>query len=81
MSEQVAEIDQALDQLQAAYKAAVEEWVVAIREEEALASGNHSVAEIDKWEAASFKEEDLRNKVKDAKDAYEDALRKKFFDV
>ena len=32
---------QELDQLQAAYRAAVDEWVAAIREEEALASGNH----------------------------------------
>ena len=36
-----------LDELQAAYKAAVEEWIVAIRREEALASVNHTVAELD----------------------------------
>jgi hypothetical protein len=34
-----------LDQLQVAYKAAVEEWITAIRQEEALASVNHSVSE------------------------------------
>ncbi len=39
-----------LDQLQADYKAAVEHWVTAIRKEEALASVNHSVAEIDAWD-------------------------------
>jgi len=39
-----------LDRLQAAYKAAVEEWIVAIRKEEALASVNHTIAEVDKWE-------------------------------
>jgi hypothetical protein len=39
-----------LDQMQAAYKAAVEEWIAAIKEEEALASVNHTVAEVDKWE-------------------------------
>ena len=81
MQEQVSEIDAALDQLQGAYKAAVEEWVTAIREEEALASANHSVAEIDQWEAANFKEEELRTKVKAAKKDYEDALRKKYFDM
>jgi hypothetical protein len=69
-----------LDQMQAAYKAAVEEWIKAIREEEALASVNHSVAEVDEWEAAHFREDELRNAVKAAKKQYEDALRRKFFD-
>ncbi len=68
-----------LDQMQAKYKAAVEEWVAAIRAEEALASVNHSVAEIDKWEGADDSEEEARGKVKAAKKAYEDALREKFF--
>ncbi len=69
-----------LDQLQSAYKAAVDEWVAAIRAEEALASVNHSVADLDQWEAAGFREEELRDEVKSAKAAYEDALRMKFFD-
>ncbi len=68
-----------LDQLQAAYKSAVEDWIKAIRDEESLASVNHSVAEIDQWEATHFREEDLRNTVKAAKRQYEDALRLKFF--
>jgi hypothetical protein len=68
-----------LDTLQAAYKSAVEEWIAAIRKEEALASVNHDVAEVDSWEAAHFKEDELRGKVKDAKEKYEDALREKFF--
>jgi hypothetical protein len=68
-----------LDQMQAAYKAAVEEWIAAIKEEEALASVNHTVAEVDQWEAAHFKEDGMRNKVKAAKKQYEDALREKFF--
>jgi hypothetical protein len=69
-----------LDRLQGAYKAAVEEWIAAIRQEEALVSVTpHSVAEIDKWEAAHFAEDDLRNKVKAAKKDYEDGLRHKFF--
>jgi hypothetical protein len=68
-----------LDQLQSAYKAAVEEWIKAIRHEEALASVNHSVAEVDQWEQAHFEEDDLRGKVKAAKKDYEDALRRKFF--
>jgi hypothetical protein len=68
-----------LDQRQAAYKAAVEEWVTAIREEEVLASGNHSEAEIDSWEAADFREEHAREKAKVAKKEYENALRERFF--
>ena len=68
-----------LDQMQDAYKAAVEEWIAAIKQEEALASVNHSIAEVDKWEAAHFKEDEIRNKVKAAKKRYEDALRQEFF--
>jgi len=68
-----------LDQLQREYISAVEQWIVAIRREEALATVNHSVAEVDKWEQANFAEDELRNKMKAAKKLYEDALRLKFF--
>jgi len=68
-----------LNRMQGAYKAAVEEWLAAIKEEEALASVNHTIAEVDKWEAAHFKEDEIRSKVKAAKKHYEDALREKFF--
>jgi hypothetical protein len=68
-----------LDQLQTAYKNAVDQWISAIREEEALASANHSEAQVDTWEAAGFREEDARNKAKEAKKQYEDAIREKFF--
>ena len=71
--------DDELDGLQSAYKAAVESWITAIKQEEALASGNHSIAEVDKWEQAYFLEDELRSKVKAAKKEYEDALRRKFF--
>lgn len=70
----------ALDRLQAAYKAAVEEWIAAIKREEALASVNHDVAEVDEWEAAHFKEDEMRDKVLAAKKEYENALRAKFYD-
>ena len=53
-----------LDKLQAAYKDTVEAWIRAIRKEEALASVNHDVAEIDQWEQAHLEEDELRNKVK-----------------
>jgi hypothetical protein len=68
-----------LDRLQEAYKAAVEEWIAAIKHEEALASVNHDVAEIDEWEAAHFKEDEMRDNVLAAKKEYEDALRAKLF--
>jgi hypothetical protein len=79
MENETSEETIVLDQLQAAYKAAVDEWVVAIRKEEALASVNHTVAEVDQWEKAHFEEDEARNKVLAAKEAYEDALRRKFF--
>jgi hypothetical protein len=68
-----------LDQMQSAYKAAVEEWIAAIKQEEALASVNHSIADVDKWEQAHFTEDEIRSKVKAAIKLYEDALRKKFW--
>jgi hypothetical protein len=68
-----------LDRMQKNYKAAVDEWVAAIRQEEALASVNHNVAEVDAWESAGFREEEARSKAKAAKGAYESALREEFF--
>ncbi len=80
MSTDTSELDTSdLDQMQNAYKAAVEEWIAAIKQEEVLASVNHSVAEIDKWEGAHFREDEIRSKVKVAKKRYENALREKFF--
>jgi hypothetical protein len=68
-----------LDSMQRNYKVAVDEWINAIRTEEALASTNHDVAEIDQWEGASNREEGARGKAKAAKQAYESALRQEFF--
>jgi hypothetical protein len=75
----MADIQQELDRLQAAYKEAVDAWVTAIRQEEALASVNHSVAEVDQWEAAYFREDRKRREVQYRKRLYEDALRREFF--
>jgi hypothetical protein len=72
----MSDAERELDEKQAAYKQAVDAWVKAIRDEEALASVAHNVAEIDAWEAAAFHEEDLRNEARAAKTAYEDALRR-----
>ncbi len=68
-----------LDALQQKYKELVELWIATIRKEEALASVNHSIAEIDEWEEAHLREDEMRNAVKTAKKEYEDALRNKFF--
>jgi hypothetical protein len=68
-----------LEQMQSAYKAAVEQWIAAIKHEEALVSVTQTIADVDKWEEAHFAEEDIRSKVKAAKKDYEDALRRKFF--
>jgi hypothetical protein len=62
-----------------AYKAAVEHWIASIREEEALASVEPSVVQIDTWEHAHFAEEEARNHAIDAKKEYEDALRQRLF--
>ena len=68
-----------LDALQADYRNAVEAWIAAIRKEEALASVNHTVADVDQWVQAHFEEDEMRSNVKIAKAKYEDALREKFF--
>jgi len=68
-----------LDRLQESYKSAVDVWVAAIHYESALASVNHTVAEVDQWEHAAAREEEARKKVKAAKAVYEAALRQEFF--
>lgn len=71
--------DSNLDHLQRVYKSAVEEWIAAIKHEEALASVGHSIAKLDRWEAAHFREEEIRGKVLAAKKRYEEALRERDF--
>jgi hypothetical protein len=68
-----------LNEMQRTYRAAVDEWIAAIRREETLASVNHSVAQIDQWEKAALDEEEAREKARSAKTEYETALRAKFF--
>lgn len=64
-----------MDQLQLAYKKAVDEWVDSIRAEEALATPDHSMIAMEDWDAAHFREEDAHTKVTQAREAYKDALR------
>ncbi len=68
-----------LAEKQAEYRIAVEQWIKAIRAEEALASVHPTLAQVDDWEDAHFAEEEARNKAKKAKRQYEDAIRRTFF--
>jgi len=65
------------DQLLKLYKAAVDQWVDAIRTEESLADEDHSMVEMEKWDDAGFKLHDAEFAAKKARDAYKNALRKK----
>jgi hypothetical protein len=64
-----------LDQLRVSYKAAIDEWVDAIRAEEALATPDHSMTAMEQWDAAHFREHDAHTKATEAREAYKDALR------
>ena len=64
-----------LDRLRQAYKDAVDKWIATIREEEALATPDHSVHAWDLWENAGFTEEEARGKAQAAKEEYEGGLR------
>jgi hypothetical protein len=64
-----------LDELRLAYKQASEQWVLAIRAEEALATPDHSEVAWENWDAAGLAEQEAQSKAKAAKDAYENALR------
>jgi hypothetical protein len=64
-----------LDQLRLAYKQATDEWVEAIRAEEALATPDHSMVAMEHWDSAHFKEHDAHHKATEAREAYKDGLR------
>jgi len=63
------------DRLRQTYKTAVDAWVAAIREEEALATPDHSIVAMEKWDDAGFKEQDAQKKALAAKEALQSALR------
>jgi hypothetical protein len=64
-----------LDQLRLAYKKAVDDWVNTIRAEEALATPDHSMVAMEKWDDAHFKEHDAHGKATEAREAYKSGLR------
>jgi hypothetical protein len=65
------------DQLLKDYKQAVDGWVDAIQTEEALANDDHSMIEMEKWDAAGLAVHDAEALAKKARDRYKSALRKK----
>jgi hypothetical protein len=64
-----------LDQLQQTYKQTVDEWVAAIRAEEALATPDHSETAMEHWDSADFAVQDAWKKAKEARDNYKEGLR------
>jgi Tfp pilus assembly protein PilN len=64
-----------LDQLQKTYKQAVDQWVAAIRAEEALATPDHSETAMEHWDSADFAVQDTAKQAKEARDAYKEGLR------
>jgi hypothetical protein len=64
-----------LDKLRFNYKAAVERWIAAIREEENLATPDHSMIAVEDWDRANFAEQAARDIAKAARQEYADAVR------
>jgi hypothetical protein len=65
------------DKLLNDYRHAIDSWVAAIKGEEALANDDHSMVEMEKWDAAGFSAHDAEAVAKKARDQYKNALRKK----
>jgi len=65
------------DELLQQYKQAVDAWIEAIETEEALANEDHSMAEMEKWDAAALAVIDAGAAAAKARDHYKNALRKK----
>lgn len=70
-----------LNELQTAYKQALDAWMSAIRKEEDLASVDHSMVALEKWDEAGFEEADARAKADAAKEAYKDGLRRILYNM
>ena len=70
-----------LDALQQGYKQAVDQWVAAIRAEEALATTNHSETAMERWDRADFAVQDAEKQAKEARDAYKEGLRKVHYGI
>ncbi len=69
--------DEDFDQLLSDYRQKIDSWVAATKAEEALANNDHSMVEMEKWDAAGFVAHDAEAAAKKARDRYKNALRKK----
>jgi len=65
------------DELLAEYRQAVDDWVAAIKAEEALANDDHSMVEMEMWDAAALAAIDAEAAAARARENYKNALRKK----
>ena len=65
------------DSLLAKYKTAINHWIETIRDEESLASSDHSMVSMEKWDAAGFAMLDAEAAAKKSREQYKNALRKK----
>lgn len=70
-----------LDALQKTYKQAVDQWVAAIRAEEALATPDHSETAMERWDSADFTVQDTQKQAKHARDEYKEGLRKLHYGI
>jgi hypothetical protein len=59
------------------YKQSIDDWIAAIRTEEALATADHTMVAMEKWDDAGFTVHDTELAAKKARDLYKNALRKK----
>jgi len=72
---------ESLDHTRFMYKKAVDEWVDAIRDEEALATPDHSMTAMEEWDAAHFREQDAQEKATQAREKYKDELRRANYNI
>jgi hypothetical protein len=70
-----------LDELQRVYKQTVDQWVAAIRAEEALATPDHSETAMEKWDSADFAVQDAWKQANEARQAYKEGLRKLHYGI
>ncbi len=65
------------DSLLTQYKSAVDHWIDTIRNEETLATPDHSMVSMENWDSAGFAMLDAEAAAKKAREQYKNALRKK----
>jgi hypothetical protein len=69
--------DPSFDFLLTEYNESIDRWIEAIRKEVGLATPDHSMEAMEKWDDAGFLVQDAEAVAKKARDRYKNALRKK----